>query len=155
DQLIATNKATLDSILSRLHPTLNEIAARETDINQILAALGPGVNTMALSVAHGPWQDVYIKTIGFDVLGCVNALKGTPDGTPLDQLCAPPHKRWGTLKRRGGAGGGGGGGGENSPAVPWERAAKGQRPPSWPPSCAPACCRAASSAELPARSSTP
>ena len=42
-------------------------------------------------------QDVYIKTIGFDVLGCVNALKGTPDGSPLDALCTTLLKTLGRL----------------------------------------------------------
>ncbi|MDQ1377074.1 MAG: hypothetical protein QOE15_1247, partial [Acidimicrobiaceae bacterium] len=46
---------------------------------------------------HGPWQDVYIKTIGFDVLGCVAALKGTPDGSPLDALCTALIKALGAL----------------------------------------------------------
>jgi phospholipid/cholesterol/gamma-HCH transport system substrate-binding protein len=97
DRLIATNKATLDAILTKLHPTLGAIAAHESDINNILAALGPGVNSMALATAHGPWQDVYIKTIGFDVLGCVAALKGHPDGTPLDALCTALIKTLGAL----------------------------------------------------------
>ncbi|MDQ1357274.1 MAG: phospholipid/cholesterol/gamma-HCH transport system substrate-binding protein [Acidimicrobiaceae bacterium] len=97
DRLIATNKATLDAILTRLHPTLGSIAAHESDINKILAALGPGVNSMALATSHGPWQDVYIKTIGFDVLGCVAALKGTPDGSPLDALCTALIKALGAL----------------------------------------------------------
>jgi hypothetical protein len=55
------------------------------------------VNSMALATAHGPWQDVYIKTIGFDVLGCVAALKGHPDGTPLDALCTALIKTLGAL----------------------------------------------------------
>jgi phospholipid/cholesterol/gamma-HCH transport system substrate-binding protein len=97
DRVIAANKATLDSILSRLHPTLGAIAAHETDINNILAALGPGVNAMAISVSHGPWQDVYIKTIGFDVLGCANALRGHPDGSPLDALCTALIQTLGNL----------------------------------------------------------
>jgi phospholipid/cholesterol/gamma-HCH transport system substrate-binding protein len=97
DRLIATNKATLDAILTQLHPVLGTVAAQETNINNILAALGPGVNSMALATAHGPWQDVYIKTIGFDVLGCVAALKGHPDGTPLDALCTALIKTLGAL----------------------------------------------------------
>ena len=97
DRIIAANKATLDSILSQLHPTLGAIAAHEADINNILATLGPGITAMAISTSHGPWQDVYIKTIGFDVLGCVAALKGQPDGTPLDALCTALLQTLGNL----------------------------------------------------------
>lgn len=97
NRVIAANKATLDSILARLHPTLSTIAANQANINNILAALGPGVNSMSLSVAHGPWQDVYIKTIGFDVLGCINALQGHPDGSPLDALCTTLLQTLGSL----------------------------------------------------------
>jgi hypothetical protein len=97
DRLISANKATLDSILTQLHPTLGAIAAHESDINNILANLGPGVSSMALATSHGPWQDVYIKTIGFDVLGCVNALQGHPDGTPLDALCTTLIQTLGAL----------------------------------------------------------
>jgi phospholipid/cholesterol/gamma-HCH transport system substrate-binding protein len=87
DRVISTNKVLLDSILSQLHPLLNTVGAHEADLNATLAAIGPGINGMALSVSHGPWQDIFVKTIGFDVLGCTNALKGKPDGSPLDALC--------------------------------------------------------------------
>jgi len=97
DRLITANKATLDSILNRIHPVLNTVAAHEADLKTMLASLGPGIETMAISVSHGPWQDVYIKTIGFDVLGCVNALKGPPDGSPLDALCTTLLKTLGRL----------------------------------------------------------
>ena len=63
----------------------------------ILATLGPGVQAMSISVSHGPWQDVYIKTIGFDVLGCANALRGHPDGSPLDALCTALIQTLGNL----------------------------------------------------------
>ncbi len=97
DRVIAVNKATLDAILTRLHPTLGALATHESDINNILAYLGPGIQGMAVATSHGPWQDVYIKTIGFDVLGCVAALKGMPDGSPLDALCSTLIKTLGAL----------------------------------------------------------
>lgn len=95
--VISANESTLDSILTEIHPTLDTVAAQESNINNILAALGPGVDAMSLATAHGPWQDVYIKTIGFDVLGCVDALEGHPDGTPLDALCTTLIKTLGSL----------------------------------------------------------
>jgi phospholipid/cholesterol/gamma-HCH transport system substrate-binding protein len=98
NQVIAANKATLDTILSDLDPTLGTIAAHEADINTLLADLGPGIDSMSVATSHGPWQDVYIKTIGFDVIGCVNALEGHPDGTPLDALCTALIKTLGALK---------------------------------------------------------
>lgn len=98
NQVIAANKATLDTILSDLDPTLGAIAAHESDINNLLADLGPGINAMSIATSHGPWQDVYIKTIGFDVIGCVNTLEGHPDGSPLDALCTALVKTLGTLK---------------------------------------------------------
>lgn len=98
NRVITANKATLDTILSDLDPTLGAIAAHETDINDLLADLGPGIDAMSISTSHGPWQDVYIKTIGFDVIGCVNTLEGHPDGSPLDALCRAVVKTLGSLK---------------------------------------------------------
>lgn len=98
DRVIGANKAMLDSVLSELHPILNTVGARQGDLNAILAALGPGVAGMASSLSHGPWQDVLIKTIGFDVVGCINALNGHPDGSPLDALCSQLLKTLGALK---------------------------------------------------------
>jgi phospholipid/cholesterol/gamma-HCH transport system substrate-binding protein len=97
NRVITANEATLNVILSDLDPTLGTVAAHETDINNLLADLGPGVNAMAISTSHGPWQDVYIKTIGFDVIGCINTLEGHPDGTPLDALCTALVKTLGAL----------------------------------------------------------
>jgi hypothetical protein len=57
----------LDRILSTLHPTLEVVANNQAKIDVALAWLGPGFYQQSLSGSHGPWLDLFIRSLGPDV----------------------------------------------------------------------------------------
>jgi phospholipid/cholesterol/gamma-HCH transport system substrate-binding protein len=67
--LIDTNAEELDAILDDLHPTLETVDANMPHLNRALAIAGPAFYGQALAGTHGPWQDIYIASLGPDVLG--------------------------------------------------------------------------------------
>jgi phospholipid/cholesterol/gamma-HCH transport system substrate-binding protein len=69
DRLISTNKERLDSALSSLAPTLDVVAAKQEDIDRALAWLGPGILLQSRGGEQGPWQDIFVRGLGPDVLG--------------------------------------------------------------------------------------
>jgi phospholipid/cholesterol/gamma-HCH transport system substrate-binding protein len=68
DRLISTNKARLDSALSSLAPTLDVVSAKQEDIDRALAWLGPGILLQSRGGEQGPWQDIFVRGLGPDVL---------------------------------------------------------------------------------------
>jgi hypothetical protein len=67
--LIDTNAAELDRILDNLHPTLATVDANLPQLNRALAIAGPAFYGQSLAGTHGPWQDVYIASLGPDIIG--------------------------------------------------------------------------------------
>jgi phospholipid/cholesterol/gamma-HCH transport system substrate-binding protein len=88
DRIISADKATIDAVLSSLHPILNTVSARQADIDNTLSGLGPGLLTQGLAVSHGPWADIFVKTIGPDLVNCLGVLTGKPTGTNPTGVCA-------------------------------------------------------------------
>lgn len=68
DRLISTNKQRLDSALDSLAPTLDVVAAEQDDIDRALAWFGPGLLQQSRGGDHGPWQDIFVRGLGPDVL---------------------------------------------------------------------------------------
>ncbi|MFL6204761.1 MAG: MCE family protein [Acidimicrobiales bacterium] len=66
--LIDTNADELDAILDDLHPTLATVDANMPNLNRALALAGPAFYGQSLAGTHGPWQDVYIASLGPDIL---------------------------------------------------------------------------------------
>ena len=66
--LIDTNAAELDAILDDLHPTLATVDKNMPELNRALAISGPAFYGQSLAGTHGPWQDVYIASLGPDIL---------------------------------------------------------------------------------------
>ena len=66
--LIDTNADELDRILDDLKPTLATVDADMPQLNRALAISGPAFYGQSLAGTHGPWQDVYIASLGPDVL---------------------------------------------------------------------------------------
>ena len=66
--IIGDHEAQLDRILSTLHPTLDVVAANQQNIDTMLAWLGPGLYNQTLAGSHGPWADVFIRSLGPDVI---------------------------------------------------------------------------------------
>ncbi|HEX2849436.1 MAG TPA: MlaD family protein [Acidimicrobiales bacterium] len=73
-QIIATNKAQLDTILATLHPTLDVVAKNQADIDRGLGWIGDGALGLARASAKGPWQDIYIRSLGPDVVTLLQGL---------------------------------------------------------------------------------
>jgi phospholipid/cholesterol/gamma-HCH transport system substrate-binding protein len=67
--IIGQHQVQLDQILSTLHPTLDVVAANQPQIDNALAWLGPGFYQQSLAGSHGPWLDVYINSLGPDIVG--------------------------------------------------------------------------------------
>ena len=78
--LISTNEAALDRLLTNLHPTLDVVRANLEDVNRGLSWVGPGVYNQALAGSHGPFLDVYIRGLGPDILAvlCQTLTPGQP-----------------------------------------------------------------------------
>ena len=68
DRFISTNEQRLDSALDSLAPTLDVVAAEQDDIDRALAWLGPGILQQSRGGEHGPWQDVFVRGLGPDVV---------------------------------------------------------------------------------------
>jgi phospholipid/cholesterol/gamma-HCH transport system substrate-binding protein len=66
--LIDTNADELDAILDDLQPTLATVDSDMSGLNRGLALAGPAFYGQSLAGTHGPWQDVYIASLGPDVL---------------------------------------------------------------------------------------
>lgn len=71
NRVISDNKAELDSILDSLEPTLDVVAAHQDDIDRTLAWLGPGLLQQSRGGAQGPWQDIFVRSAGPDVVGAL------------------------------------------------------------------------------------
>jgi phospholipid/cholesterol/gamma-HCH transport system substrate-binding protein len=76
--LIGLHQVQLDQILSALHPTLDVVAANQPHIDNALAWLGPGFYQQSLAGSHGPWLDIYIDSLGPDVIGVLCGTYGQP-----------------------------------------------------------------------------
>jgi phospholipid/cholesterol/gamma-HCH transport system substrate-binding protein len=75
-QIIGDHEVQLDRILSTLHPTLDVVSANQDNVNTMLAWLGPGLYDQALAGRHGPWADLFIRSLGPDVFSILcNAIK--------------------------------------------------------------------------------
>lgn len=75
-RVISANKAQLDAILDTLHPTIDILDRRAADIDRALSWLGPGAYGLSLAVDHGPWQDIYVRAVGPDLIGELIAASG-------------------------------------------------------------------------------
>ncbi|MBV9285814.1 MAG: MCE family protein [Acidimicrobiia bacterium] len=67
--LLSANKGLLNSILATLHPTLDIVSKNEAHVDAALSWLGPGSLGLAKATTHGPWADIYVRSIGPDIPG--------------------------------------------------------------------------------------
>jgi len=65
--ILSTNKGLLNSILQTLHPTLDVVAKNQQHVDAALSWLGPGALGLAKATTHGPWADIYVRSVGPDV----------------------------------------------------------------------------------------
>lgn len=76
--LLTTNKSAVDAILETLHPTLDVLDARQADLDRALTWLGSGALGLAKAASHGPWNDIYVRAVGPDLIGVLAQLLGAP-----------------------------------------------------------------------------
>lgn len=77
-RLIGVNKAQLDVLLKSLHPVVETVEANQGVLDRAAGLVGPGPLGLALSPSHGPWQDIYIQSVGPDVVCLLGKLSGQP-----------------------------------------------------------------------------
>ncbi|HEX7167200.1 MAG TPA: MlaD family protein [Acidimicrobiales bacterium] len=75
-EILRAHKTQLDIVLDTLHPTIDILDRRQADIDRSLAWVGTGALGLAKASAKGPWQDIYIRSLGPDV---ITLLEGLPD----------------------------------------------------------------------------
>ncbi|HVF75767.1 MAG TPA: MlaD family protein [Acidimicrobiales bacterium] len=76
--LITHSRASIDAILDTLHPTLDILAKHYDDIDRTLAWVGPGAYHLSKATSHGPWADIYIRSIGPDLVCAFRLTAGQP-----------------------------------------------------------------------------
>lgn len=79
-RLIETNRAHLDAILDDLDPTLATVRSNLPDLNRALAYGGPAFYGQSLAGSHGPWLDIYVASLGPDIIGVLDG--ATPSVAP-------------------------------------------------------------------------
>ena len=65
--LLSANKGLLNSILSTLHPTLDVITKNQQHVDAALSWIGPGSLGLSKATTHGPWADIYVRSVGPDI----------------------------------------------------------------------------------------
>ena len=84
--VVAAHKTQLDIILETLHPTLDVVERRQGDLDRSLSWVGSGALGLARASSKGPWQEIYIRSIGPDVVTLLDTL---PPATGVVPLPAP------------------------------------------------------------------
>lgn len=74
--IVATHKTELDGVLTTLHGTVDVLDERQDDLDAALAFLGEGAYGLSTAAAHGAWADVFVRSLGPDVIGLLGALAG-------------------------------------------------------------------------------
>jgi phospholipid/cholesterol/gamma-HCH transport system substrate-binding protein len=67
--ILSTNKGLLNATLQTLHPTLDIITKEQQHVDAALSWLGPGGLALAKATVHGPWADIYVRSVGPDIPG--------------------------------------------------------------------------------------
>ena len=88
-RLLDVNKATLQSIIDSIGPTLDVVDKRQADLNRTLAIAGPGFLGQAMAGSHGPWADIYVRALGPDVIQVLRDVFAQLPGPGVPAEAAP------------------------------------------------------------------
>ncbi len=77
-RLIGVNRVQLDVLLKSLHPVLETVESNQAILDRAAGLVGPGALALSLAPVHGPWQDIYIQSVGPDVVCLLGKLSGQP-----------------------------------------------------------------------------
>jgi phospholipid/cholesterol/gamma-HCH transport system substrate-binding protein len=75
--ILGTHLTDLNLILNTLHPTVDILERHQADLDRTLAYLGPGALGLGKASGHGPWLDIYVRTLGPGVIGFLQQIQGT------------------------------------------------------------------------------
>jgi phospholipid/cholesterol/gamma-HCH transport system substrate-binding protein len=78
--ILGTHRTEIDAILDTLHPTVDILERRQADLDRALTYLGPGALGLAKAPEHGPWADIYVRTLGPGLLGLLQQITGGASG---------------------------------------------------------------------------
>ena len=67
--ILSTDKGLLNATLQTLHPTLDVISKEQQHVDAALSWIGPGGLALAKATVHGPWADIYVRSVGPDIPG--------------------------------------------------------------------------------------
>ncbi len=76
--LVANARSSIDAILDTAHPTLAVLAKHYEEIDRTLAWVGPAAHGLAQGTSHGPWLDIYIRSVGPDFVCALRVVAGHP-----------------------------------------------------------------------------
>ena len=77
-RVIGVNKAQLDLLLKSLHPVVETVEANQAVLDRAAGLVGPAALGLGSAPIHGPWQDIYIQSVGPDVVCLLGKLSGQP-----------------------------------------------------------------------------
>lgn len=66
--VLASSKTELGSILATLHPAIDVVDRHQQAIDRALSWVGDGSLGLAKATTHGPWEDVYVRSLGPDLV---------------------------------------------------------------------------------------
>jgi phospholipid/cholesterol/gamma-HCH transport system substrate-binding protein len=87
--IVQAHKTQIDLILETLHPTVDILDRRSGDIDRSLSWIGSGALGLSLATAHGPWEDIYIRSIGPDVVTLLQGLAPNLPAPPTTPVPVP------------------------------------------------------------------
>ena len=65
--LIESNEAELDRLLTNLHPIVDVVDDNQGNLDRALAWAGPGFLNQTRAGSHGPWLDIFVRALGPDI----------------------------------------------------------------------------------------
>jgi phospholipid/cholesterol/gamma-HCH transport system substrate-binding protein len=87
--IVAAHKTQVDAILDTLHPTVAILGRRQADLDRTLSWVGSGALGLSKAVDKGPWQEIYIRSIGPDVVALIEQLPADAGVVPLPPAGSP------------------------------------------------------------------
>lgn len=87
--IVAAHKTQVDLILDTLHPTIAILDRRQADLDRTLSWVGSGALGLSKAVDKGPWQEIYIRSIGPDVITLIEQLPPAAGVVPLPPTGSP------------------------------------------------------------------
>jgi phospholipid/cholesterol/gamma-HCH transport system substrate-binding protein len=87
--IVAAHKAQVDAMLDTLHPTVAILDRRQGDLDRTLSWVGSGALGLSKAVSKGPWQEIYIRSIGPDVITLLEQLPPATGVVPLPPVGSP------------------------------------------------------------------